>query len=59
MKKFFLIYFLSLHTLSELTLEITQGTEDPYRVAIIEFSGSNNTSTDIQNVIFNNLLRTG
>ena len=59
MKKFFLIYFLSLHTLSELTLEITQGTEDPYRVAIIEFSGSNDTSTDIQNVIFNNLLRTG
>ena len=59
MKKFFLIYFLSLHTLSELTLEITQGTEDPYRVAIIEFSGSNDTSTDIQNIIFNNLLRTG
>ena len=59
MKKFFLIYFLSFHTLSELTLEITQGTEDPYRVAIIEFSGSNDTSTDIQNVIFNNLLRTG
>ena len=50
MKKFFLIYFLSLHTLSELTLEITQGTEDPYRVAIIEFSGSNDTSTDIQSV---------
>ena len=59
MKKFFLIYFLSFHTLSELTLEITQGTEDPYRVAIIEFSGSNDTSTDIQNIIFNNLLRTG
>ena len=59
MKKFFLIYILSLHTFSELTLEITQGTEDPYRVAIIEFSGSNDTSTDIQNIIFNNLLRTG
>ena len=59
MKKFFLIYFLSLHMCSELTLEITQGTEDPYRVAIIEFSGSNDTSTDIQNIIFNNLLRTG
>ena len=28
MKKFFLIYILSLHTFSELTLEITQGTED-------------------------------
>ena len=48
MKKILLIYFLSFHAISELTLEITQGTEDPYRVAIIKFSGADKVTTDIQ-----------
>ena len=60
MKKILLlIYFLSFHVISELTLEITQGTEDPYRVAIIKFSGADKAATDIQKVVFDNLLRTG
>ena len=59
MKKILLIYFLSFHAISELTLEITQGTEDPYRVAIIKFSGGDKATTDIQKVVFDNLLRTG
>ena len=49
MKKILLlIYFISFHVISELTLEITQGTEDPYRVAIIKFSGADKAATDIQ-----------
>jgi len=59
MKKILLIYFLSFHVISELTLEITQGTEDPYRVAIIKFSGAEKATTDIQKVLFDNLIRTG
>ena len=55
MKKILLIYFLSFHAISELTLEITQGTEDPYRVAIIKFSGADKVTTDIQKVVFDNL----
>ena len=59
MKKILLIIFFSNYSFSELILEITQGTEDPFRVAIIEFQGSNEISKDIHEIIKNNLKRSG
>ena len=44
---------------SELILEITQGTEDPYRVAILKFEGDQKVSNDIDKIIRNNLKRSG
>jgi len=59
MKKLFLLVFFANFLLSELVLEITQGTEDPYKVAIIKFSGDENLATYIDKIIRSNLLRTG
>ena len=59
MKKLFLLVFFANSLLSELVLEITQGTEDPYKVAIIKFSGDENLATYIDKIIRSNLLRTG
>ena len=59
MKKILLIIFFSNISFSELILEITQGTEDPFRVAIIEFQGSNEISKDVHEIIKNNLKRSG
>ncbi len=59
MKKIFLILIFSNFLLSELVLEITQGTEDPYRVALIPFKGDKEISDTLYNVIQNNLVRSG
>ena len=59
MKKIFLILIFSNFLLSELVLEITQGTEDPYRVALIPFKGDKEISDTLYNVIQNNLIRSG
>ena len=48
MKKIFLILIFSNFLLSELVLEITQGTEDPYRVALLPFKGD----VDISSTLF-------
>ena len=42
MKKILFILAFSNALTSELILEITQGTEDPYRVAILKFEGDEN-----------------
>ena len=59
MKRIFLLLFFSNFILSELILEITQGTEDPFRVAIIQFEGSNDIASDVHQIIKNNLKRSG
>ena len=59
MKKFFLLLIFSNSIFSELTLEITEGTEDPYRVAILPFKGDKKLSTELENIIINNLRRSG
>jgi TolB protein len=53
-----LIYFSSFIS-SELILEITQGTQDPYRVAVVKFNGDDQISSEIDQIIKNNLIRTG
>ena len=44
-------------TLSELVLEITQGTDDPYKVAIMQFQGNTSISNTINQIVTNNLKR--
>ena len=59
MRKILLILAFSNLLTSELILEITQGTEDPYRVAILRFEGDQKVSNDIDKIIRNNLMRSG
>ena len=59
MKKVLFILAFSNMLTSELILEITQGTEDPYRVAILKFEGDQKVSNDIDKIIRNNLKRSG
>ena len=59
MKKILFILAFSNLLTSELILEITQGTEDPYRVAILKFDGDQKVSNDIDKIIRNNLKRSG
>ena len=59
MKKILFILAFSNSLTSELILEITQGTEDPYRVAILKFEGDQKVSNDIDKIIRNNLKRSG
>ena len=59
MKKTFLILIFSNFLLSELVLEITQGTEDPFRVALVPFKGDKEISDTLDKVIQNNLIRSG
>ena len=59
MKKVLFILAFSNALTSELILEITQGTEDPYRVAILKFEGDQKVSNDIDKIIRNNLKRSG
>ena len=59
MRKTLLILAFSNLLTSELILEITQGTEDPYRVAILNFEGDQKVSNDIDQIIKNNLMRSG
>ena len=60
MKKQLFILLLMMQSISsELMLEITKGSDDPYSVAILNFSGSEDVSRAIQGVIINDLKRTG
>ena len=59
MKKILFILIFSNFVISELVLEITQGTENPYRVAILKFEGDQTVSNNINKIIRNNLTRSG
>ena len=43
----------------ELFLEITKGSEDPYKVAMIPFEGNSRVSKQLNNIMRNYLIRTG
>ena len=59
MKKTLILLIFSNITISELVLEITQGTDDPYKVAVMEFQGDTSISNTINQIVANNLKRTG
>jgi len=44
---------------AELFLEITKGSEDPYKVAIIPFEGNTRVSKQLNSIVRNDLIRTG
>ena len=44
---------------AELFLEITKGSEDPYKVAIIPFDGNTRVSKQLNSIVRNDLIRTG
>ena len=54
----FLLIFSNI-LISELILEVTQGTDDPYKVAIMQFQGNTSISNTINQIVTNNLKRTG
>ena len=62
MKKNFLLGILLLLPMlsyGELFLEITKGSEDQYKVAMIPFEGNSRISKQLHNIIRNDLTRTG
>ena len=59
MKIFLSLLFFSQLIFSELVLEITKGSEDPYSIALIEFSGSKKITNEINSIINADLIRTG
>ena len=62
MKKNSLLIFLLLTPImsyGELFLEITKGSEDPYKVAIIPFEGNTRVSKQLNSIVRNDLIRTG
>ena len=52
MKKILILLIFSNILLSELVLEITQGTEDPYKVAVMPFNGDSSISNAINQIVF-------
>jgi len=60
-KNLFLVALLlfPIFTYGELFLEITKGSEDPYRVAMIPFEGNSRVSKQLNDIIRNDLIRTG
>ena len=44
---------------AELFLEITKGSEDPYKVAMIPFEGNSRASKQLNNIMRNDLIRSG
>ena len=62
MKKNSLLIFLLLipvMSYGELFLEITKGSEDPYKVAIIPFEGNTRVSKQLNSIVRNDLIRAG
>ncbi|MDB4056463.1 Tol-Pal system beta propeller repeat protein TolB [Gammaproteobacteria bacterium] len=55
----FALFLLPLFCASELFLEITKGSEDPFKVAMIPFAGNSSVSKKLNKVIRNDLSRTG
>ena len=60
-KNLVLIVILLFPTLSyaELFLEITKGSDDPFKVAMIPFEGNSRVSKQLNNIMRNDLIRTG
>ena len=54
----FVLFVLPLFCASELFLEITKGSEDPFKVAMIPFAGNASVSKKLNEVIRNDLRRT-
>ena len=54
-----IVLLLPMFGYGELFLEITKGSEDPYKVAMIPFEGNSRVSKQLNNIMRNDLIRTG
>ena len=59
MRLFLILLLLPSLLFAELLLEITKGSENPFRIAIIPFQGTSNSVNTIVEVFNNDLIRTG
>ena len=59
MKKLFLLLIGVGNLYADLVLEITQGSEQPVRLALIEIGGSSYEGNEVIEIVRNDLLRTG
>ena len=55
--KYFLIIPLFIN--AELVIEITKGSDNPYRIALIPFQGQSDVAKEANNIVKNDLIRTG
>ncbi|CAH0991622.1 Tol-Pal system protein TolB [Sinobacterium norvegicum] len=53
------VLFLAATANAQLTIEITQGQDNPTPIAVVPFAGGNGLSEDVSQVIADNLLRSG
>ena len=59
MKKLLLAIIFTNSLMSELVIEITQGTEDPFKVALVQFGGNVEISEELSQIIKGDLKRSG
>jgi TolB protein len=59
MKIFVYLFFVFLNLNAELVLEITESSDNPYRIAIHNFDGQTSISNEISAIIKADLQRTG
>jgi TolB protein len=59
MKKLILLIFLAFNAQSELVLEITKSSNDPYKIAIHDFLGAKDIAPFIESIVKADLIRTG
>lgn len=56
---FYALVFVSSMAHAELTIEITQGQDDPTVIAVVPFAGSQSLPEDVTQIVTNNLYRSG
>ena len=56
---FVFIFSLAMQAHASLTIEITQGVDNPTPIAIVPFSGSSGLPEDLQKIVSNDLMRSG
>ena len=59
MKKILIIFLVPQLIFAELVLEITQGSDDPFVIALLDFDGQDEITNQINTIVNNDLNRTG
>ena len=59
MKKILILFLIPQLIFAELILEITQGSDDPYVVALLAFDGKKDIADEVDLIVNNDLKRTG
>jgi len=59
MKKILIIFLVPQLIFAELVFEITQGSDDPFVIALLDFDGQDEITNQINTIVNNDLNRTG